>query len=87
MVFHVPVMAPEVVAGLVGDPQGIYVDATAGGGGHSRAILDSLGSKGRLIAIDRDPEAVAQVRQALADERVAVVCGRFGDLRGAKRRG
>ncbi|MCC7261221.1 MAG: 16S rRNA (cytosine(1402)-N(4))-methyltransferase RsmH [Candidatus Latescibacteria bacterium] len=81
MVFHVPVMAPEVVAGLVGDPQGIYVDATAGGGGHSRAILDSLGSRGRLIAIDRDPEAVVQVRQALVDDRVVVVGGRFGDLR------
>lgn len=80
MGFHVPVMAVEVVAGLVSDPQGIYVDATAGGGGHSRAILEELGPRGRLVAIDRDPEAVAQVRRELEDERVVVVCGRFGEL-------
>lgn len=80
MVFHVPVMAAEVAAGLVGNAQGLYVDATAGGGGHSRAILERLGPQGRLIAIDRDPEAVAQVRRTLADERLEVVRGRFGDL-------
>lgn len=80
MVFHVPVMATEVVAGLVGDPQGVYVDATAGGGGHSRAILRQLGPQGRLVALDRDPEAVAQVQRELQDQRVAVVCGRFGEL-------
>lgn len=73
-------MVAEVVAGLVGDPQGTYVDATAGGGGHSRAILKELGPQGRLVAIDRDPEAVAQVRGELEDARVAVVCGRFGEL-------
>ena len=81
MVFHVPVMAEEVVAGLVGDPQGTYVDATAGGGGHSQVMLRELGSQGRLVAIDRDPEAVARVREDLQDERLAVVCGRFGELR------
>lgn len=81
MVFHVPVMTAEVVAGLVGDPQGVYVDATAGGGGHSRVILEKLGPRGRLVAIDRDPEAVAQVRGEVQDARVAVVCGRFGELR------
>ncbi len=81
MVFPVPVMAQEAVAGLVGDPGGIYVDATAGGGGHSRAILEVLGPRGRLIALDRDPEAVAQVRAALADKRVAVVCSRFAEMR------
>jgi len=80
MSFHVPVMAQEVAAGLVGDPQGVYVDATAGGGGHSRAILECLGPQGRLIAVDRDPEAVAQVRGALEDGRVMVVCGRFAEL-------
>ena len=80
MAFHVPVMAAEVVAGLVGDAQGIYVDATAGGGGHSRALLRQLGPQGRLVSIDRDPEAVAQVRRELRDERLSVVCGRFGEL-------
>jgi 16S rRNA (cytosine1402-N4)-methyltransferase len=80
MVFHVPVMAAEVAAGLVGDPHGVYVDATAGGGGHSRAILEQVGARGWLIAVDRDPEAVAQLRRALRDPRVSVIRGRFGEL-------
>lgn len=81
MDFHVPVMAAEVATGLVTDPEGIYVDATAGGGGHSRAILQALGPQGRLVAVDRDPEAVAQVRRELRDGRAVVLGGRFGELR------
>ena len=57
MAYHIPVMVEEVVAGLVADPDGAYVDATAGGGGHSWALLQALGPKGRLLAVDRDREA------------------------------
>lgn len=54
---HVPVLLQEAVAALEINPEGTYVDATFGRGGHSRAILDGLGPKGKLVALDRDPEA------------------------------
>ena len=54
---HVPVLLEEAVAALAIKPEGVYVDATFGRGGHSRAILDRLGPHGRLIALDRDPDA------------------------------
>ena len=55
---HVPVMAREAVAALAIRPDGIYVDGTFGRGGHSRLILAALGETGRLIALDRDPDAI-----------------------------
>lgn len=55
---HVPVMAHEAVAALAIKPDGIYVDGTFGRGGHSRLILAALGETGRLIALDRDPDAI-----------------------------
>jgi len=54
---HVPVLLEEAAAALAIKPQGTYVDATFGRGGHSRAILDRLGPAGRLVALDRDPDA------------------------------
>ncbi|MDE2705885.1 MAG: 16S rRNA (cytosine(1402)-N(4))-methyltransferase RsmH [Gemmatimonadota bacterium] len=81
MAYHIPVMVEEVVAGLVADPDGAYVDATAGGGGHSWALLQALGPKGRLLAVDRDREAVAAARAKLAaDTRAVVRQGRFAEL-------
>ena len=81
MVYHVPVMVEEVVAGLVADPDGAYVDATAGGGGHSWALLQAFSPKGRLLAVDRDREAVAAARARLAaDTRAVVRQGRFAEL-------
>ena len=56
---HVSVLLAEAVAALAIQGKGIYVDGTFGRGGHSRAILDALGPEGRLIALDRDPEAIA----------------------------
>lgn len=55
--YHVPVMLKEAVEGLAIQPDGIYVDATFGGGGHSRAILAELGPGGQLIAFDQDADA------------------------------
>ncbi|MCC7298051.1 MAG: 16S rRNA (cytosine(1402)-N(4))-methyltransferase RsmH [Bacteroidia bacterium] len=55
--YHNPVLLPESVAALVKNPDGTFVDATFGGGGHTRKILDSLSSKGRLLSFDRDADA------------------------------
>ncbi len=55
--YHIPVMLQECIGGLNINPDGIYVDVTFGGGGHSRAIFERLSSKGRLIAFDQDPDA------------------------------
>ena len=63
MSYHVPVMVDEVVQGLVTNPGGLYLDVTVGGGGHSKAILQTLQPAGRLVAIDRDVEAVQFARQ------------------------
>lgn len=64
--YHVPVLGPEVVEHLITDPNGTYVDATLGGGGHAELILERLGSEGRLIGVDRDPAAIATASQRLA---------------------
>ena len=64
--YHVPVLGPEVVEHLITDPDGTYVDATLGGGGHAELILEQLGSEGRLIGVDRDPVAIATTSQRLA---------------------
>ena len=65
---HVPVLLEEAVAALAVRPDGTYVDATFGRGGHARAILDRLGPAGRLFAFDRDPEAATSAR-AIGDPR------------------
>jgi len=62
---HIPVMLTECISGLNIDPDGIYVDGTAGGGGHSSAIAAKLSGKGRLISLDRDPDAVAAASERL----------------------
>ncbi len=64
--YHVPVLGPEVVQHLISDPNGIYVDATLGGGGHAELILEQLGSEGRLIGVNRDPVAISVASQRLA---------------------
>jgi 16S rRNA (cytosine1402-N4)-methyltransferase len=60
---HLPVLLQEAVAALAIKPDGIYVDGTFGRGGHSRRILEALGPRGRLIALDRDPSAEAVAQQ------------------------
>jgi 16S rRNA (cytosine1402-N4)-methyltransferase len=76
---HRPVLEQEAVAALALKPGGVYVDGTFGRGGHSRAILAQLGPEGRLIALDRDPEAAAAAR-AITDPRFSFVRTHFSDL-------
>ena len=53
IIYHKPVMLEEAIQGLKIDPDGVYVDVTFGGGGHSRAILQNLSSRGKLFAFDQ----------------------------------
>jgi len=76
---HKTVLLGEAVEALAVKPDGVYVDATFGRGGHSRSILARLGPAGRLIAMDRDPAAVAAGRE-LADARFAIRHARFARL-------
>ena len=78
---HVPVLLGPVLDGLAIRQGGIYVDATFGRGGHSRAILERLSAAGRLIAIDRDPQALAAAAPELtSDPRLELVRSEFGQL-------
>ena len=63
---HIPVLFNETVNSLEIKPDGLYVDCTAGGGGHSPAVAQRLSDKGRLIAIDRDPEAIEVLKARFA---------------------
>ena len=78
---HVPVLFNETVESLSVRPDGVYADCTAGGGGHSAAILDRLGPGGRLIAIDQDPDAIKVLRSRFGgDARVTVVHDNFRNI-------
>ncbi|WP_298443248.1 16S rRNA (cytosine(1402)-N(4))-methyltransferase RsmH [uncultured Ferrimonas sp.] len=78
---HITVLLDEAVDGLNLKPDGIYVDGTFGRGGHSRHILSKLGANGRLIGIDRDPQAVAVAQQlAQEDPRFQIVHGPFSGI-------
>lgn len=79
---HVPVLLEPVITGLNLHDDGLYVDGTFGRGGHSLAILKRLGPAGRLLAIDRDPQAIATAADALkSDPRFEVVQGEFSELK------
>ena len=77
-VYHVPVMLHECMQALDIKPDGVYVDVTFGGGGHSREILKRLGPKGKLIAFDQDPDAI---NNAIDDERFVLVHQNFRFLK------
>ncbi|MEJ7821016.1 MAG: 16S rRNA (cytosine(1402)-N(4))-methyltransferase RsmH [Chitinophagaceae bacterium] len=76
-IYHVPVMLQQVIEGLKINPSGVYVDCTFGGGGHSKAILDKLNEKGKLIAFDQDEEAKKNLPD---DARIIFVSQNFRHL-------
>jgi 16S rRNA (cytosine1402-N4)-methyltransferase len=79
-VYHVPVMVREVLTFLAPERGGVYFDGTLGGGGHTEAILEA-GAAAQVIAVDQDPEALAEARQRLAKfgHRVEIIQGNFAD--------
>ena len=76
--YHVPVLLRESVGGLDIKPDGVYVDVTFGGGGHSREILSRLGAKGRLFSFDQDEDAEQNI---VNDERFTFVRSNFRYLK------
>ena len=72
--YHIPVLLEESVSSLVTNPNGIYADATFGGGGHTAAILSRLSGDGRVIAFDRDIDAI---NGALRDPRLTLIHNNF----------
>ena len=72
--YHNPVLLEKSVRALINNPKGIYIDATFGGGGHSRRILELLDKQGRLIAFDRDADALAN---APKDSRITLIHNNF----------
>ena len=80
---HKSVLLKETIDGLNIKPDGIYVDGTAGGGGHSYHIAEKLSSGGRLIAIDQDPDAIKAASERLAEfNNVTVVRSNFSQIKG-----
>jgi 16S rRNA (cytosine1402-N4)-methyltransferase len=78
---HTTVLLAEAIDSLLTTPDGVYIDGTFGRGGHSRALLSRLSPRGRLIAFDRDPEAVAAARAGITDPRFSIHHDRFGALK------
>lgn len=72
--YHIPVLLDRSVTALVGDPSGFYIDATFGGGGHSREILSRLSPEGRLLSFDRDSDAFANCPE---DSRFTLIHNNF----------
>ena len=81
---HVPVMVEEVLKYLQPEPGGHYIDGTLGGGGHTQAILERCAPDGKVLGIDADVQAVAKVRERLADlvntGRLVLAHGNFAEL-------
>jgi len=78
---HAPVLHDQVIAALEIKPDGRYVDGTYGRGGHARSILAGLGEQGRLIVMDRDPEAIADAHRTFdADKRVTIIHDDYANM-------
>lgn len=79
---HIPVLLIQTIEGLAIDPDGVYLDCTAGSGGHSAAIASRLSEKGRLISLDRDPDAVKAASERLSVyPNVQVIHRNYSELR------
>lgn len=79
-VYHVPIMLNEVIGDLNVRPDGVYLDGTAGGGGHSHAIAELLTEGGRLFAMDRDPDAIAEAGARLSGLPAEVIHANFTEM-------
>lgn len=77
---HISVLLNESVTALAIKPDGTYIDATFGRGGHSAQILAALGEQGRLIAFDRDPQAIAAAQRYKDDTRFTIIHEPFGEM-------
>jgi len=78
---HAPVLHAEVLAALEIKPDGRYVDGTYGRGGHAHSILSELGDRGRLIVMDRDPQAIADARETMgSDHRVTIIHDDYANM-------
>ncbi|MBO4453037.1 MAG: 16S rRNA (cytosine(1402)-N(4))-methyltransferase RsmH [Clostridia bacterium] len=77
---HISVMPDEVIEGLDIKPDGVYVDCTLGGAGHTRLILQRLSEKGRVIGIDRDEAAIENAKKTVCDERLITVRDNFENI-------
>jgi len=77
---HRPVLLEEAVSALGVRDASVVVDATFGGGGHTRRILDDLGPGGSVVAVDRDPEAAGRARDLVSDDRFSFVAGPFDEV-------
>lgn len=77
---HVSVLLNECIDALAIKPDGIYIDATFGRGGHSGKILENLGAEGRLIAFDRDSQAIEAAQRFADDKRFTIVHEPFGEM-------
>ncbi len=79
---HISVLLEESVNALSVKPDGVYVDCTAGGGGHSAEVLKKLGENGRMILIDRDPDAIKTVTNRFKnDKRVTIVHSNYSEIK------
>ena len=79
--YHLPIMLQECLDGLNIRPDGIYVDVTFGGGGHSRGILERLGEKGKLYAFDQDPDAKQNALAFSGDSRFNFIEANFRNIK------
>lgn len=80
--YHIPVLCPEAIDLLLTNPDGVYVDGTLGGGGHSAALLARLGPAARVIGVDQDPEAIAFSKRRFRDDgRMTVIHSNIIQLR------
>ena len=79
--FHVPVLAKESTKVLMTASKGLYLDTTAGFGGHMQLILESLGNRGHLIAADRDQDSIAYLKSEFSDPQLTIIKSNFKGLR------
>ena len=78
MTYHKPILLQQAVAGLVLKPKGVYVDATFGGGGHSKAILEKIDATAKLFGFDHDSEAA---KNSLEDQRFTFLGSNFKNIK------